>query len=173
MQRAVRVGLFTWCSTTTVAHADILNDLPLPGPDESLVGTLRHQILQYEDTLAGVARINGLGMSALENANPTVDAWLPKPDTKIVLPTLMLLPQAPREGIVINLSERRLFYFDEPTRRLRVFAIGIGREGSDTPTMVTSTVTKIENPSWTPPPSVRAEHAARGETLPAIRAGRT
>ncbi|NOX50549.1 MAG: L,D-transpeptidase family protein [Gammaproteobacteria bacterium] len=85
-----------------------------------------------------------------------------------MLPTAFILPDVPRQGIVVNLSERRLYYFDTENAQLSVFPAGIGREGSATPTIKTQTVARIENPEWTPPASVRREHAARGKTLPAV-----
>lgn len=141
---------------------------PLPAAEQQVVGEVEGRVLRYEDTFARVAREAGVGFTALQNANAEVDPWIPGEGTQIVLPTAYLLPDAPREGIIINLSERRLFYFDKQRNKLSVFPVGIGREGYDTPAVLTKTVTRIENPSWTPPESVRREHAERGDILPRV-----
>ncbi len=149
-------------------HADPQRTYPLPQQTDFLVGTLEYKQLEYEDTFATIARVNGVGFAALKQANAGVDPWLPGGGTQIVLPTAFILPDVLRQGIVVNLSERRLYYFDTANTQLSVFPAGIGREGSATPTIKTQTVARIENPEWTPPASVRREHAARGKTLPTV-----
>lgn len=149
------------------AAEEMRNVHKLPAAGASLLGSLGVHELVYEDTLAKVARLHGIGIGALMRLNPDVDLWLPEPGGRLLLPTAYILPDAPREGIVVNLSERRLYYFDTDAAELSVFPIGIGKEGFATPVMVTRTVTRIENPSWTPPQSVRVEHAARGHVLAA------
>jgi L,D-transpeptidase ErfK/SrfK len=83
-----------------------------------------------------------------------------------------VLPDAPREGIVINLAARRLFYFPpavegEP-RRVVTHPIGIGREGWSTPLGTTKIAHKHVSPPWTVPASIRRERAASGDPLPAV-----
>ncbi len=53
------------------------------------------------------------------------DPLLPQVGTKIVIPSQIILPDAPYKGIVINLPELRLYYFTNNT--VYVFPIGIGR----------------------------------------------
>ncbi len=47
------------------------------------------------------------------SARPTLefDAWLPGEGTEIFVPQLFILPDVPREGVVINLAELRLYYY--------------------------------------------------------------
>jgi L,D-transpeptidase ErfK/SrfK len=109
-------------------------------------------------------------------ANPGVDAWLPGEGTRVVLPTQFVLPDAPTEGIVVNLAALRLFYFPKPgkdgVREVLTYPIGIGKVGWATPEGRTTVVSKRRNPWWTPPASVRREHAAEGDPLPArVRPG--
>ncbi|MEM9624260.1 MAG: L,D-transpeptidase family protein [Pseudomonadota bacterium] len=176
MSPALRRLVIGWLTYSVVLTSGLLagpviaedqqpNIYALPLQEVNLVGQLRHLELVYEDTLAAIARENGLGLGALIQANPDVDPWLPEPGSRIVLPTAYLLPDAPRSGLVVNLSERRLYHYDETRQRLSVYPIGIGREGAATPVATTQTVMRIEDPSWNPPESIRAEWAARGEFL--------
>lgn len=80
----------------------------------------------------------------------------------------MLLPDAPREGIVINLAELRLYYYPKGENRVVVYPIGIGQLGAATPSMVTSISQKIPNPTWTPTVNIRKRYAKEGITLPAM-----
>ena len=153
----------------TLAHAE---SFPLPQPGSDLIGELRTTETAQHDTLLDVARANGLGYEEITNANPGVDAWLPGFGTTIVLPKRRLLPQAPRKGIVINLPEHRLYWFPpaiaggQPV--VWTFPISIGKMDWNTPLGSTRVVSKIKDPTWTPPESVREEHARRGDVLPAV-----
>jgi L,D-transpeptidase ErfK/SrfK len=66
----------------------------------------------------------------------------------------------------------RLFYY--PPRKDKAapvevitHPIGIGRVGWSTPEGRTKIVSRVKDPSWTPPASVRKEHAENGDPLPA------
>jgi L,D-transpeptidase ErfK/SrfK len=136
-----------------------------------VVGQLQVTRARHEDTLPDIARRFNLGYDEVARANPGVDPWLPGEGTRIVLPTQFVLPDAPREGVVVNLAALRLFYFPKPAkdgRRVVMTApIGIGKVGWATPEGATTVVSKRKNPWWTPPVSVRKEHAAEGDPLPA------
>ena len=138
-------------------------------PGSDIVGEVQVIEAVFEDTFFQLARRFNVGFEELEQANPGVDSLLPGEGTQIVIPTQHVLPDAPRRGIVINIPEFRLYYFppDDPTRVI-THPIGIGREGWTTPFGTTTVVRKQHLPTWTPPASVRAEHAARGDILPAV-----
>jgi L,D-transpeptidase ErfK/SrfK len=137
--------------------------------DHDVIGEVRRITARYEDTFVALGREHGLGYEELRLANPDVDPWLPGEGTEIVLPTQFVLPQAPRAGIVINVPELRLYYFpaDDPDKVV-THPISIGRMDWQTPLGVTTVVAKAANPSWYPPQSIRDEHAARNDFLPAV-----
>ena len=91
-------------------------------------------------------------------ANPLVDQWLPGEGTPIVLPMGHLLPDAPQQGIVINLADQRLYWFGDGTQPPISFAIGIGRVGWETPPGATTVTAKRLHPTWRPPQSIRNEN---------------
>ncbi len=137
-----------------------------------VVGTLQATIAREEDTLSDIARRFNLGYDEVVNANPGVDPWLPRAGTRILLPTQFVLPDAPHEGVVVNLAALRLYYFPKPAkdaaRVVITTPIGIGMVGWATPEGTTRIVSKRKDPSWTPPESVRREHAAEGDILPKV-----
>lgn len=122
---------------------------PLAG---DLLGRSSEKVTTYQDTLLDIAREHKLGIIELMAANPGVDPWLPGADTKVLLPTEHILPDAPRRGIVINTAELRLYYFGDPKNPVS-FPIGVGREGYLTPLGSTTVVRKKERPSWYLTPS--------------------
>ena len=136
-----------------------------------VVGELQVIVARDEDTFLDIARAYDLGFDELEDANPGVDAWLPGAGTRIVLPTEFVLPDVPREGIVLNVGTKRLFYYPKPVkgqpRVVITHPVGIGREGWQTPIGTTKVVAKNKDPVWTVPASIRREHAAEGNPLPA------
>src|SRR5512139_989582 len=152
---------------TPVAMHDFTID-----PMDDVVGTVQVVRARDEDTLSDIARRFNVGYEELVSANPGVDPWLPKAGTEVVIPTEFVLPDAKREGIVINLAAMRLFYFPktkpgEP-QKVITHPIGIGRVGWRTPEGSTRIVSKTAAPTWIPTPAIRKEHAAEGNSLPKV-----
>ena len=138
-------------------------------PGSSVVGTTQVITAKYEDTFVKLARQYNLGFEELKQANPDVDPWLPGEGTQLVLPTQFVLPSAPRQGVVINLPELRLYYYPEnDPGRVITHPVSIGRMEWQTPLGRAQIVAKAEKPAWYPPESIRAEHAADGRPLPRI-----
>ncbi len=145
----------------------------LPTADAVLLGREERVLTSFEDTLYEIARRYSLGSEEVVRVNPGIDPWLPGAGRSIVIPGQRVLPPGPREGIVINLPEHRLYYYlpaaaGKP-QRVYTYPISIGKMDWRTPLGKTRIVEKREKPSWVPPASVRQEHIARGEPpLPAV-----
>ncbi|MVW76014.1 L,D-transpeptidase family protein [Pseudomonas sp. R-22-3w-18] len=142
-------------------------ELPLPPPGEDVVGQVQVIKAKYEDTFADLGSANDLGYLEMVAANPGVDPWLPGEGSEVILPTRFILPPGPREGIVINLAEYRLYYYPKGRDVVYTYPLGIGREGWSSPIASGRVTAKTPNPGWTPPQSIRDEHAAEGDPLPA------
>jgi len=145
-------------------------DMPLPEFD--IIGATHQTEAAHEDTLLDIARRYDIGQEQIVRANPDVDRWLPGEGTKVVIPTRYILPAAPRKGLVLNIPEMRIYYYPktEPgeTPVVQTYPVGIGRQDWGTPLGVTKIVGKKENPTWTPPESIRREHAEAGDPLPRV-----
>jgi L,D-transpeptidase ErfK/SrfK len=155
------------CSLGTQADTYIL-----PSNGDNVVGALGLASAEHEDTLSDLALAYDMGFWELRLANPTVDAWLPGEGTEIVVPSQYILPKAPREGIVVNVPEMRLYYYPnakagEP-RVVITHPISVGRQDWSTPQVLTKVTAKQKDPVWYPPESIRAEHAADGDPLPKV-----
>jgi L,D-transpeptidase ErfK/SrfK len=140
--------------------------------DGDLVGELVLASSLKDDTLSDLARAYDQGYQEMRLANPGVDPWLPGEETEIIVPSLYVLPDAPRRGIVVNVPEMRLYFFPEARGEERgkvaTHPISIGRQEWTTPHGATKIVAKVKDPSWYPPESIREEHAADGNPLPKI-----
>jgi L,D-transpeptidase ErfK/SrfK len=121
-----------------------------------LVGNITHYKVRPEDTLYKISRQFDIGIVRLLTANPGVDPWAPRPGTNLIVPTEYVLPAIRSKGVIINLSEMRLFYFPD-AHTVMTFPVGIGKSGWETLTGNTTIVEKRKNPAWIPPDSIRKE----------------
>jgi L,D-transpeptidase ErfK/SrfK len=139
--------------------------------NDAVVGSDQTIETVYEDTLYDLAAKYSLGSEELIRVNPGIDPWLPGAGTKIIVPGTHILPPGPREGIVVNLPEHRLYYFPKPKRggpiEVITYPVSIGKMDWRTPLGVTHVIQKQKDPTWYPTESVRKEHEAAGDPLPA------
>jgi len=122
------------------------------------VGEMQSYVAKYEDTMVQIAREYNVGFVELRSANPFLDPWIPGEGKKLIIPTMHLLPRAPREGVVMNLAEMRMYVYMKPGLPPKTYPIGIGREGLSTPSGTTSIVRKKDGPTWRPTARMRKEH---------------
>lgn len=165
-------GLLCSLLYATSAHAAVY---PLPPPDTDVIGQVKVIYAKNEDTLLDIARRHGLGYDEMVHANPGLDRWAPGDGTPVVLPTRYILPDAPREGLVLNIAELRLYYYPKAApdgeRVVYTYPVSIGRMDWKTPLGVTKVTAKEVDPPWRPPASIKAEHAAQGDILPDVVPG--
>jgi len=146
-------------------------EFPPEGMD--VVGAETVAVVTAGDTLADVARRYNLGHEEIRIANPDVEFWLPVEGTRVKIPSRFVLPRAARAGLVLNLPEMRLYVFrnafDAESRRMVItHPVSIGRMDWATPLGTTHITARVKNPSWTPPESIRREHADDGDILPTV-----
>ncbi len=137
------------------------------GEQKAVLGSVERYKVKENESLYEIARTYKTGFNKIVAANPRVDPIVPGKGTSLILPTSWVLPDIVLDrGIVINISEMRLYYFSEKSgvRRVRTYPIGIGDEGAGTPVGKFKVVEKIEHPSWRVPASIRKEHPE----LPAV-----
>ena len=143
-------------------------DYPLPPANSRLIGHNQTYTVQEGDkNLQAIARRFDTAAMLILEANNTI-APVPRPGTVVTIPSQMLLPDVPREGIVVNLAELRLYYFPPGEQQVQVYPIGIGLQGLETPEMTTRVGQKIPNPTWTPTAGIRKRSLERGVTLPPV-----
>jgi L,D-transpeptidase ErfK/SrfK len=135
-----------------------------------MVGALRTLHPGPGETFLDLAYKYGFGYREVKDANPTLDPWVPEESDTVVLPGAYLLPNAPREGIVVNIPEMRLYYFPQPpaggSPEVMAFPIGIGKMGWQMPEGITSVTQKLVRPTWQVPASIKREREEQGETMP-------
>ena len=155
------------CMAVPKAQATVF---PLVHSTDEVFGEDQTVVTVYEDTLYDLARKYSLGSEELIRVNPGIDPWLPGAGKQVTIPGRHILPPGPREGIVVNLPEHRLYYYPKAKRgqpqEVITYPVSIGKMDWRTPLGLTHVIAKQKDPTWYPPDSVRKEHAEAGDPLP-------
>ena len=168
MKRASLITLLLLSSLGALNSARAM-DYPLPPAGSRLIGQNQTYTIQEGDNkLQTIARRFNTAAQVILETNNTIAPVNPAPGTVITIPSQMLLPDTPREGIVVNLAELRLYYFPPGENIVQVFPLGIGQLGLETPDTTTRVSQKIPNPTWTPTPGIRARSLEQGIKLPPV-----
>jgi L,D-transpeptidase ErfK/SrfK len=149
------------CSNTLFAA---VWELPTKGND--IVGHAQTATVQRGDNFPAIAQRYGVTYTGLVEANPGVDPQRPKTGTELTIPSTYILPNAPRQGIVINHAELRLYYYPPHQNVVYTYPVGIGVEGWLVPQGKMKIIQKEKNPTWYITPAVREELAKKGFNLP-------
>jgi L,D-transpeptidase ErfK/SrfK len=127
-------------------------------PDLTVIGAEKWYTIKPKDTLLDIARRNGLGYNAIDLLFPRMDAWLPPVGKRIFIPSSWVLPPSEHYGLVINVPELRLYYFDQQSSTVQTYPIGVGDEGWESPLGTFRVNEKRPNPSWYIPASLQAQY---------------
>ncbi|MFN3479798.1 MAG: L,D-transpeptidase family protein [Thermodesulfovibrionales bacterium] len=155
---------FIFLSIPDRAHADVF----LLKKDSTLIGTVQEYRVKDNESLIEIARRFNLGYNEIVDANPDLDPFVPKNGSSVLIPSSWILPDSSRNGIVINISEMRLYYFYKKSGKdfVRTYPIGIGDDGKETPTGRFRIIEKIKNPPWRVPESIRKERPELPNVVP-------
>lgn len=137
--------------------------------DTTVIGVTTTYKLKDNESLIEIARKFGIGFNEIADSNPELDPFVPGAGMSVKIPTSWILPDiALYNGIVINLSELRLYYFlrQRGSMSVMTFPIGIGSEGTDTPVGNFRVIKKIVSPSWYVPESIRKEKPTLPKVVP-------
>ncbi len=91
-----------------------------------------YKIANSDESLIELARKFDLGYNEIAYANPDLDPFVPGEGKSVVIPSSWILPDVgSKQGIVIDLTELRLYFFVRRggKRHVATFPIGIGSEG--------------------------------------------
>lgn len=145
---------------------------------DDIIGQVQTSQVEKGETLLDIARRYGLTAAEVSDANHKLDWWQPPVGRTIILPTEWIIPPGPREGLVLNIPEMRLYYF--PGRlgprakkgglkkaafigenTVYTFPVGLGRYDWKTPLGPFRVRGKTVNPTWVVPDDIYQEHLER------------
>jgi L,D-transpeptidase ErfK/SrfK len=132
----------------------------LPTDGSTVVGKVVIVSPSSGNSLLDIARHFDVGYEEIVAANPSVSVWLGA--KRVVVPSQFILPPKPWKGVVVNIPQRRLYYFPPAAKgqpqQVITYPTSIAREGWSTPLGPTKIVAKYRDPGWLVPTSIRAEH---------------
>ncbi|BEV72594.1 MULTISPECIES: L,D-transpeptidase family protein [unclassified Paludibacterium] len=138
----------------------------LPADGSTVVGQIRKVEATHQNTLLDIGRHFDLGYAEMEGANPGMSVWTPHGD--VVVPTQFILPPKPWSGIVVNIPQRRLFFFPKARHgqpaQVITYPISIAQPGWSTPLGTSKIIAKFKDPAWFVPKSIQAQHAREDGT---------
>ena len=150
-----RLGvLYRFCLIVTLlSGAAFAQDVMSPKDVRKTVGRNFLYTVQQGESIFTIAQRFGLAVDhvTLANGFPTTAVEI-DPGTVLIIPKQRILPaNPPRDGIVLNLPERGLFFFRNGQFD-RFVPVSIGDEkGFPTPTGQFHVIERIPNPTWYPP----------------------
>ena len=131
----------------------------------TVIGSPQTYIVQKDDTLLDIARNFDLGFSEIQFLYKDLDPWVPPEGMELIIPTSWILPEGKWDGILINISEMRLYLFLNKISMVKTFPIGIGVTENFTPVGRFYIKEKIVSPTWHIPISLREKYEGR-KTIP-------
>ena len=134
-----------------------------------LIGEIQYHRIQSNDSWESVAYYYDVGYLELRRANPQIKNIRKSRGKVLLIPTQHILPEKSiRKGIIVNLSEKRLYYFvDDYT--VVTYPVAVGRSGWKSPEFSGYVTRTKVGPSWRVPKSIAQYHYNKyGEHLPSV-----
>lgn len=153
--------ILLFLSVFLAAPAASQGQLPLA---DQLVGNEFSYVVQKGDSLTGVGARFGVGIATLAANNDLSPSSLLKVGQQLRVDNRHIVPNIVKDGIVINIPQRMLFYFKDG-RLLLSFPVGLGRHDWPTPVGRFQIVVKEENPVWDVPKSIQEEMRREGKAV--------
>ena len=132
--------------------------LPLIGKD------ITYQISQGEG-LYEIARKFDISYMSIALANQISDPNRIYAGQKLILPTRTILPKKLDKGVLINIPEYRLYFF-QGDDSIKVYPVCIGLPTWRTPIGEFSITHKIKNPTWYMPDEIAEKNKVKKEIIP-------
>jgi L,D-transpeptidase ErfK/SrfK len=130
------------------------------------IGRIQWHLLTSGESLSLIARKFDIGYYELLEANPSIDPAHLTAGTWLRIPTVYLLPNVVRTGVVVNVPELRLYAYQN--NRVLTAPIGIGRTDWETPLGQTTVLRVVDEPTWHAPRSIIEALKADGIEQPAV-----
>jgi len=135
-----------------------------PQLSSAIVGREFRYVVVRGDSLTRVGARFGVDVSTLAAANGLSASAFLKEGQELQIDNRHIVPAFMDKGIVINIPQRMLFFFNQP-HAIRAFPVALGRPDWPTPTGRFTIVNKRENPEWKVPESIQEEMRREGKAV--------
>jgi L,D-transpeptidase ErfK/SrfK len=135
-----------------------------PRPASLVVGNAGTYAVKRGDSLSSVSARLGIPRSTLARANGMrADAWL-RLGQKLLADNRHVVPALREDGILINVPQRVLFYFENGTL-VAWYPVALGAPDWQTPLGTSHVATKETDPVWDVPVSIQEEMRRNGQKV--------
>lgn len=133
-----------------------------------VIGEIQYHRISSGDSWESLSYYYDVGYLELRRANPHIKSLKKNRGKVLLIPTQHVLPQRDmRQGIVVNLSEKRVYYFVNQNTVV-TYPVAVGRSGWQTPSFRGYVTRTKVGPTWVVPKSIASYHYQKyGEHLPA------
>lgn len=152
------VAFIAWLETG-LARAETTIEL-----SHAVVGERFEYVIRHGDFLIGLAARFGEPAMAIAQDNGINYNGLIHPGQRLVIDNRHIVPGTLRNGILINLPQRMLFFFRDGNLA-GAYPVGLGKPTWPTPTGRFHVADLRENPSWTVPISIQEEMRREGKVV--------
>jgi L,D-transpeptidase ErfK/SrfK len=163
------IGVFSYFSSQTLAATYPL----VQGQD--VVGHTFYHTVKGGESIDSISHKYDMSLHEILEANPSLNSGIAKLGQKVLIPARFILPKKEyrkKGGIVINVSELRLYYFAKDGSYVKTYPVALGRKGWRTPTLSATVVRKAVNPDWHVPNTIKRFHYNKyGKWLPSVIRG--
>ena len=160
IQKYVFIGLFfCLCGISKAARFELI-------PGQEIYGQQMYTVYDNSKGIFEFTRKYDVAHDVFLAANPNLNNNLVEKNTVVILPKRFILPAAPKKGIVINVAERRLYFYHPSGKYVDTFPVSIGKKDWETPLGRFKIVNKKKNPVWYVPKSLFDAQVAKGVDMP-------
>lgn len=153
-----------WLPLLLSAFLGAFSANPPPPVSNSIVGSQFTYTVQHGDSLTSVGARFGVNAAALAALNSLKPGTRLKPGQKLQIDNRHIVLRTVEDGIVINIPQRMLFYF-QSGKVVAAYPVGLGRRSWPTPRGTFRVIEKETDKTWIVPESIQEEMIDEGKPL--------
>ncbi len=120
-------------------------------PEGDVLGRVTYANVQSSEGLRDIARRYDVGFDEIKAANPHLDPQKPGKGAKVLIPSRYILPRGKREGVVINIAEKRLFHYSRPDKGpalVSTYPVSLGPDALAVRPGLYAVDHRVRKPTW-------------------------
>jgi L,D-transpeptidase ErfK/SrfK len=129
-----------------------------------VAGEIRRVVVAPGDTLIGLGARHGVRWQTLAAKNGIADPDRLRVGQELTVDTRRIVPAVVADGIVVNLPEAMLYFFEGGSLAAR-YPVGLGRPKWPTPVGSFTVLFRESDPTWDVPRSIQEEMAREGRVV--------
>jgi L,D-transpeptidase ErfK/SrfK len=160
----VWLATITLISILNLTKANLICAATIQSIPNRIAGSEFNYVVERGDNLVALSARYGISEAQLEEANGIKPGARLQHGQILSIDNRHIVPKALDKGILINIPQRMLFYFERGAL-VSYYPVGLGRRSWRTPVGTFNVIGKREQPTWVVPPSIQDEMEENGEEV--------